>query len=290
MIGVFNASKYPNIAAAKLASMHGCEVYNDFSLLTPKLDKAYISAIFSWEHKKSDRIAYELGWRGTAVDIGGPGLSTETSWDIENYPLEDFSHSYTSVGCIRDCPWCIVPRMWDGVRELDEWGHAPTMIDPNILATSAEHKINVIDKLDGRRVEWNGGLDTRLVDRANAHFIAETSMPMMFLSWDSGEDSAPLEKALEQLRRIGINPRNQVKVYILTGHKSGWEDGLMRARKVKELGATPFIMLYQPLFADKIIYPQIYKDLARWCNRATLLWSCDFDEYRSNTHEPLEGL
>jgi hypothetical protein len=160
------------------------------------------------------------------------------------------------------------------------WGYAPVMIDPNILATTDEHKARVVEWLDGRRVEWNGGIDTRLVDLNNARFLAETSTPMMFLSWDSGEDSEPLEKALENLRSVGINPRNQVKVYILTGYEDGWESGYQRAAKVKALGATPFIMLYQPLFTDRLKYPQIFKDLARWCNRAQLLWSCDFSEYR----------
>ena len=101
----------------------------------------------------------------------------------------------------------------------------------------------------------------------------------MFLSWDSGEDSEPLEKALGNLRTVGINPRNQIKVYALTGYEGGWESGYQRAAKIKELGATPFIMLYQPLWSERIEYPQVYKNLVRWCNRAQLLWSMDFGEY-----------
>lgn len=279
MRGVFNASKYPNIAVTKLAAMHGCETYQDFDMFTPKLSKAYISAIFSWEGEFANHINDELCWRGTEVELGGPGLSTEIRRDIEDYPLEGFSHSYTSTGCIRDCPWCIVPRMWDGVRELDEWGYAPKMIDPNILATSDEHKIRITKKLAGRRVEWNGGLDTRLVDKSNARFIANTSTSTMFLSWDSGDDEEPLAKALENLRAVGVNPLNQVKVYILTGYEGGWESGYQRAVRVKGLGATPFIMRYQPLFGVRITYPKIYNDLAYWCNSRVGVLGFDFADF-----------
>lgn len=283
LIGVFNTSKYPNIAAAKLASMHGCEVYSDFDLFTPQLDQADISAIFSWERDKAETIKRELEARGTIVKMGGPGISTETWREVEDHPLEGFSKSYTSVGCIRDCPWCVTPRMYpDGVRELDEWGYAPSMLDPNILATSDEHKTRVIEKLAGRRVEWESGLDTRLIDREAAAFVAATSIPMMFLAWDAGGDEEPLVKALENLRAVGVNPRNQVKVYILTGYEGGWESGWYRAERVKQLGATPFIMLYQPLYGERVEYPQVFRDLARWCNRAMLLWSCSFDEYRKS--------
>ena len=279
MIGVFNASEYPNVAAAKLASMYNCPLHNLMDLFTPEYDTVFLSAIFSWEADKVRDWAW-LRRIESKVIIGGPGWNEATYEDIEDYPLEGFSHSYTSVGCIRDCPWCIVPRQYpDGIRELEDWGYAPVMLDANILATSDKHRAKVIKKLAGRRVEWNSGIDTRLVDLNNANFVAETSTPMMFLSWDSGEDSEPLEKALENLRAVGINPRNQVKVYVLTGYEGGWESGYQRAAKIKELGSTPFIMLYQPLWSERIEYPQVYKDLARWCNRAPLLWSMDFSEY-----------
>lgn len=279
MRAVFNASKYPNVAAAKLAAMHRCPLHGSMDLFTPEYDKIYLSSIFSWEADKVRDWAW-LRRMESKVIIGGPGWNEATDRDIEDYPLEDFSHSYTSVGCDRDCPWCIVPRQYpDGIRELDQWGYAPKMLDSNILATSGDHKVEVIKKLAGRRVEWECGLDTRLIDGIEALFIAETSTPTMFLSWDSGEDSEPLEKALDNLRSVGINPRNQVKVYILTGYEGGWESGYQRAAKVKELGATPFIMLYQPLFCERLKYPQVFKDLARWCNRAQLLWSMDFSEY-----------
>lgn len=291
VIGVFNASRYPNVAAAKLASMHGCDLLTDFDLFTPQLDHADISAIFSWERDKAETIKRELEVRGTEVEMGGPGISTETRCDIEDYPLEGFSHSYTSVGCIRDCPWCCTPRQYpDGVRELDEWGYAPSMLDSNILATSHEHKTKVVEWLNGRRVKWECGLDTRLIDREAAEFVTTTSVPMMFLAWDAGDDEEPLVKALENLRAAGVNPRNQVKVYILTGYEGGWESGWYRAERVKQLGATPFVMLYQNLYSDKMEYPQIYKDLARWCNRATLLWSCSFDEYGVGTEIRERGM
>ncbi len=280
MRAVFNASKYPNIAAAKLAAMHGCALLTDFDLFTPKLDHADISAIFSWERDKAEQIKGELEFRGTEVGIGGTGISTEIRRDIEDYPLENFSHSYTSTGCIRDCPWCIVPRMWKGVRELDEWGYAPVMIDPNILATSEEHRAKVVKWLDGRRVEWNGGLDARLLNRKPAEFVAQTSSMMIFTAWDSGTDEIVIAHALENLKAVGINLRNRVKVYILTGYEGGWESGWYRAERVKQLGATPFIMLYQPLYGDRIVYPQEYKNLARWCNRATALWAMSFEDYR----------
>lgn len=289
MRAVFNASKYPNIAAAKLASMHGCELLTDFDLFTPLLTRADISAIFGWERDKAERIRGELEARGTEVCMGGTGISTETRRDIEDYPLEGFSHSYTSVGCTRNCPWCIVPRMWDGVRELDEWGYAPRMIDPNILATSEEHRARVVEKLSGRSVEWNGGIDARLLDHKAAGFVEETSSQMIFTAWDSGEDDSVIVHALESLSAVGINLRRRVKVYILTGYEGGWESGWYRAERVKQLGATPFIMLYQPLFGERIPYPQIYQSLARWCNRATLLWSCSFDEYANNITKAVQS-
>lgn len=289
-VAAFNASRIPNVGAARLAAIHQAPLYSGLDLFTHVPDRALISVVFSWDLGRALDWADCLTSNGAEVAIGGPGHDEGTLREVEGYPLEGFPVSHTSVGCTRRCPWYIVPRQYPGgLRELDDWRYAPVMLDSNILATSPGHRAEVVRRLAGCKVSWEGGLDARLVDRDAAAFVAATSTRKVYLAWDSdGVHSSTLADALQLLEAAGFN-RRKIVVYVLAGYDGGWESAYLRVAEIKSLGATPYVQLYQPLFTGKkVSCDPVYRDLQRWCNRPAILWSVDFTQYHTSVRHRRE--
>ena len=64
------------------------------------------------------------------------------------------------------------------------------------------------------------------------------------------------------------------RVYILTNYNTTPEQDWYRVRKVKELGFTPYVMIYQ-----KGTHSQFLTDLARWTNNMYIQFSTNFEDY-----------
>lgn len=120
--------KYPNPACGKIYGFHkmqGHEVIYPWN--GEKVDKLYISTIFSWSRKHilKNMIYYEM--RAKEVLIGGSGWDDYTpgkfkitdlppeikavdhKWTYDMYGI-DYSIGKTSEGCHVKCGWCMVWR------------------------------------------------------------------------------------------------------------------------------------------------------------------------------------
>lgn len=116
--------KMPNLALMKISSWHkkqGDKVFLQ-NLINP--DKVYISCIFSQNRAKALGIAKMFNCQ---VEVGGYGINdAQLPFDVEHtmpdYSLYGIRYSigFTSRGCIRNCPWCIVPKKEGNIKD-----HAP---------------------------------------------------------------------------------------------------------------------------------------------------------------------
>ena len=100
-------SRIPNLALKKVELYYtrlGEKVAWNMPIYAAIADKVYVSCVFS----KNRHLAEE--WEGRA-EIGGSGysLSKELPPEIEAVrPKINFG--FTTRGCIRNCPFCIVPE------------------------------------------------------------------------------------------------------------------------------------------------------------------------------------
>lgn len=221
---------------------------------------AFISVVFSWNIQDAYQKAIWYKAQGYKVAVGGPALAI--SWQmfndvadilgIENgvsdaIAIHNPQATFTSRGCIRNCPFCIVPKSEGGLVELNDFPIRPIVCDNNFLATSQKHFDRVIDKLKPlKQVDFNQGLDARLLTKYHANRLAELDLKLVRLAWDYIGMEAQWMKSFEILRSAGFTAR-KIQSYVLFNFNDTPADTLYRLEKIKSLGARPNPMRYQPL-------------------------------------------
>ncbi|GAJ01032.1 unnamed protein product, partial [marine sediment metagenome] len=103
----------PNLALMKLSAYHkakGDQVFLNFPLNRP--DITYASCVFTWNAKRRATVPHGATVGGSGIDLKAELLPEveHIMPDYSLYPGIDSSMGFTSRGCIRKCPWCIVPE------------------------------------------------------------------------------------------------------------------------------------------------------------------------------------
>lgn len=274
--------KLPNLALMRLSKYHktlGHTVRLKRGDAYPEMfetpDYVYISCIFAWNARGALRL--EQAWcdicptmiGGTGIDpsIVLPKLYTDEfgttnvaqlAPDYGLYPDFDKVIGFISRGCIRKCPWCVVPIKEGKLHRVSTvkrlvWT-APEQnrdkllaLDNNFLALPdcesdliwlADHKV---------KVDFNQGLDARLVTPEKARLLKACSWlgegPRLAL--DSDGVIGHVGRALNFLQEAGMSP-SAVTVYVLIGF-SGLESDLRRLLYLNHWKASIYSMPFRDL-------------------------------------------
>lgn len=290
-----DATRYPNFALMKIAAFHKAQG-DTVSWLDPDkhYDRAYISKVFTFSPDIQTPIHADQIIRGGT----GYGLMEELPPEIECcrpdysiYPDLDPKRSYGFLtrGCIRHCPWCIVPKKEGNIhpyRDIDEvtdFGRRPhaTLMDNNLLASDygLEQLVKIRDR--GYRVDFNQGLDARLVTPEVAELLGTIKwQEVIRFSIDSRPMLFEAERAIELVRRW--HPKQRFFLYcLLTDDR---EDSLFRLNYFRtDKRIRTFAQPYRD-FTGTTQPPQWQRDMARWANRMEIYRSCTFEQYRPLKH------
>lgn len=199
------------------------------------------------EHLKKtfkDRIEIHHGIIKKVEDIL-PDYSLVPSWNA--------SILFSSRGCIRKCPFCSVPQIEPefkakkSIKHLIYPGHKKVILwDNNILASPYRKKIfEEIEELK-LEVDFNQGLDARLLNEEVAIGLKRLKTRLIRLAYDSNESKRPLEEAISLLKDVGIRGR-KILVYCLHNHLDTPEDFLNRIKDILCWGVVAYPMRYEPL-------------------------------------------
>jgi hypothetical protein len=210
---------------------------------------AYISVVFSWN-------AWHIA-QGYTVHVGGPAAAIDLDYFaavsspivpvIDALKHHNPNATRTTTGCINKCPFCLVPLLEGDLRELRDWIPKPIVLDNNALAASRRHFDRMIDRLKPiPHVDFNQGLDHRLLTPHHAGRLAELDMPIVRLAWDRTTDEPHFLRAFQHLRDAGF-PARRIRAYVLIGFDDTPADALYRLQTILDLGARPNPMRYQPL-------------------------------------------
>jgi len=260
-------------------------------------NRAYLSVVFTWDLPHAyQRAAWHYNW-GRTVFAGGPAVKLNPDYlaplaQIPNLPIHALPHhnpnaTFTSRGCIRQCRFCAVPRIEGDLVELPSWEPRPIVCDNNLLACSRAHFDRVIDSLKPvKGVDFNQGLDARLLTKYHAKRLAELDLHKVRLAWDHVSDEQPVYDAIQTLRRAGIG-KKAIRVYVLIGFDDTPEDAYYRLNKLKfEWGIDPNPMRFQPLDAmvkNDYVAPnwtdRQLRNLVRYFSRTRWLGGIPFEEY-----------
>jgi hypothetical protein len=231
--------------------------------------------------------------------VGGPAVTmnprlfenfADTDGQVNALPHHNPDATFTSRGCIRKCSFCAVPIIEGCLIELPdrEWEPKRIICDNNLLATSPAHFDHVIDRLLSsgiKKVDFNQGLDARILTAHHAERLAELPGAIIRLAWDNTKTEPLFRQAFELLISAGIRPA-RIFVYVLLGYHDTPQDALYRLETVRTLGALPNPMRYQPLNAIKrneyVDHNWTKKELAdfmRYWARQNWLKNVPFSEY-----------
>jgi len=218
---------------------------------------AYLSVVFTWDLPKAYMRAVWLRQQGYEVKAGGPACLLMPDYlaevaDVNGCAADALwrhnpDATFTSRGCIRKCAFCAVPKIEGDLVELDEWEPKPIVCDNNLLACSKKHFDKAIDSLKGvEGVDFNQGLDARLLTDYHAERLAELDLVRVRLSWDRTNLEREVFSAAERVHWAGV-PRTKITIFCLIGFWDSPSDALYRLRTVRGQGYVPFPMRYQPL-------------------------------------------
>lgn len=244
---------FPNLALMKLSAYHrarGDDVFLNFPLATP--DISYASCVFTWNSNRLQGMMPEISIGGSGIDINS-GLQNEIEHimpDYDLYPNVDFSMGFTSRGCLRKCPWCIVPqkegniKSWARIYEFwDRRRKRLLLLDNNILA-APNWRITFEDLLANNiEVDFNQGLDIRLVNENNIVFLKLLKAKQLRFAFDSLNYEDSLRSGIELLIDSGIRSR-RLSFYVLIGFP-GDETAIERLKILHSYNVDIYPMVYR---------------------------------------------
>ncbi|MGD0202851.1 MAG: hypothetical protein ABSC20_02950 [Candidatus Bathyarchaeia archaeon] len=194
------------------------------------------------------------------------GIHPQAEFELPDYDLvpqwnekEAASIIFSSRGCIRSCVFCGVPKIEgklclerNNIKEQIWPGHKRLVFfDNNLLAS--KNRENVFSQIReiGLAVDFNQGLDARLITNKVAKQISELKIDRFVrIAYDTSEVGQSVKKAIELLKSNGIDGRN-ILVYLLYNFIDTPQDFFERVKNVLKLGAVAYPMRFQPVYTLK---------------------------------------
>ncbi|MCL2369677.1 MAG: radical SAM protein [Firmicutes bacterium] len=244
-------------------------------------DRGFASKVFSFTPMPELPSHFEVGGSGISLD---KKLMEEIEHCCPDYALYNLNYSlgFLTRGCIRKCPWCLVPEKEGGITahaDIAEFARHRDVVlmDNNVLAS--EHGIRQIEKIAwlGLRVDFNQGLDARLIDNATAKLLAKVKwLKPIRLACDNHAMIPYVQKAVELLRWHNATPRRYF-VYVLV---KDIPDALERVRFLKGLDVDPFAQPYRD-FKNGIEPTKQQRKFATWVNHKAIFKSVLWEDYEA---------
>lgn len=278
-VGVFGTdSKYHNLALMKLSAYHkkkGHEVEFYKPLWHQTYDRIYCSKIFTKVNKNDSCITPNMICGGSGfLSFTMPGkfkrkLPKEIEHLRPDYDLYKLKYSlgFTTRGCIRNCGFCIVRRKEGCIKEhaeveefLNPRSNIVVLLDNNFLALPSHIKKlqKYIDK--GWKMDFNQGLDIRLINEENAKLLARVRhLKRIHFAWDSMDYEEELREGLRIIFKAGIKSY-RIMVFVLCGYDTIFKEDLYRFNELLSLGVDPFIMVYGDADRETV-------EFSRWVNK-----------------------
>jgi hypothetical protein len=276
--------KQPNLALMKLSAWHKAQGDGVDASPVPGVhyDRAYKAKVFDFSPEYRFKIhADEVVQGGTGYDLT-TALPPEVEAIYPDYAAFHVDHAvgYTTRGCVRHCPFCVVPKkegLIHRVADLSDFWHGQEwvqLLDNNLAASPKDFERTCLQLIDAKvRVDFSQGLDLRLITVEQARLLKQVRRyKQVHFAWDNMREETEVRAGLDRLRRAEF-PMSAVMVYVLIGFDSTPDEDLYRVETLRKLGVDPFVMPF--VKSD----PYQHK-FARWVNRMAVFNKCNWQDYQ----------
>jgi len=275
-------TRFPPLGLLKLARYHMEVEKNEVTYVRGcvpegRPDLIYVTSLFTWAWKPvHDAVKYyKRLYPNAEILLGGPyatllpehaeqsgakvhkGLFNEAEDLMPAYeliPKWDGSIIFSSRGCVRKCPFCAVPILEGGLNRVKNsikdfvWPTHTKIIfwDNNILGTSNWRSIMDELKELNKKVDFNQGLDARLINDEVAEKLTKLKMETIRIAYDQRNMEKAVRNAVERLSAHGISKR-KILCYTLYNFDDDPSDLFERVRDLLNWGVVAYPMRYQPI-------------------------------------------
>lgn len=297
---------FPNIALMKISAWHkkqGDSVEWYDPMLSPEMDIVYMSKVFQFTedypyHIRAKKVV--KGGTGYCLSVDKQGKEhydasqdSTLPYDIEHiypdyslYPdlTENTAYGYLTRGCPRGCDFCIVGkkegRMAYKNADLSEFWRGQkniVLLDPNITACK-DWKQLFQQLIDSKAtIDFSQGLDIRLMTQEKAEMLKKMKIKQVHFAWDKYQDKEIIVPKFIQFKDITGWDKRKMTVFVLCNFDTTFEQDLDRIMTLREIGYSPYVMLYQKELIPK---QSNLRKLQRWVNNRIIFNSTNsFDEY-----------
>lgn len=291
---------FPSLPLMKLSAYHksvgdAVELFDRWNTY----DLVYASKVFSFTEDidvypvQADEI--RKGGSGYCISVQNGrevfdnSKNTDLPYEIEHiypdyslFPSYKYAVGFLTRGCPRNCGFCIVGKK-EGVAahqaaDLSEFWRDQKeikLLDPNLLACRDHEKLLKQLAASGTKVDFTQGIDIRLTNPDNIRLLNGIKTPSLHFAWDNPkQDLTNYFKIFSQ--HTSIKSDRAKVVYVLTNFNSTIDEDLYRVYTLRDLGYSPYVMIYQ-----KETAPREIRRLQRWVNCRRIFRSVyKFEDYR----------
>jgi len=276
-------TSYPPLGLLKLSSYHKqrkdiVKFVQGFSNNGYDPNIIYITSLFTYAFEPVHEVIryYSANYKKAKIIVGGiyatlctdhlietfgkrieirKGIQKELDNILPDYSLVpnwQTSILFSSRGCTRKCSFCTVNQLepdfkaLKSIKHLIYPGHTKvTFWDNNVLASP--YWKDIFDELKELKLEvdFNQGIDARLLTKEVANRLKKLNIPRVRLAYDTIGVKESLRKAIKLLNESGFDGR-RIIVYCLHNFTDSPEDFLNRLKDLMEWGVVVYPMRYEP--------------------------------------------
>lgn len=288
---------FPSIPLMKLSAHHKqlgdtVEWYDPLTAWMKPPDRVYMSKVFTFTEDYSHPVCGKeiiLGGTGYDYPNGGQSLPKEIEHIYPDYSLypdlcKDTAYGFLTRGCPRGCDFCIVGkkegRASRKVADLSEFWNGQkniVLLDPNMFACPEWKDMSQQLIESNAYIDFSQGCDIRVMTDEKAEYLKKMKIKQIHFAWDRYEDKDMIVPKFRKFKEITGWDKRKMTVYILCGFNSTFEQDLERVYTLRNLGYSPYVMIYDKY---KLKKKDPLKRLQRWVNSRFAFAACErFEDY-----------